>query len=276
MPGSANSGDDVLQRAVLALQNQRPNEAEWIAGDLLKKNPRHSRALHIFGCALLMQDRAKDAIAPLQEAARARHDPEIDTQLAIALRKAGQVEDALTRLKRAIKRRPPYAAAFHELGFVLFSMQRYDEAIDVLRRGLEVAPMMPEMSIQLGNVLLATKDRARAKAAFSRALAINPALPDALFGMGMAHQEDGEYEAASHCFRSYLAGRPNHHGAWMNLGHCLLELGQRDAGYGCFRRASRTGAVHPGKVLGAMVKSGHGRFWLKPSAAARFFKQPDG
>jgi tetratricopeptide (TPR) repeat protein len=187
----ADRNDDALQRAVFALNNQRPHDAELIAGALLKADPRHARALHIFGCALLMQGRAEDAIAPLESAARGRHDPEINTQLAIALRQAGRGEDALPRLKRAIKQQPPYPAAFRELGSLLFAMERHDEAIETLNRGLDVAPMMPDLSIQLGYVFLQVKNSAGAKAAFARALNISPNSSDALFGIAKAHRDAG-------------------------------------------------------------------------------------
>src|SRR4051794_1839598 len=100
-PGrGAAAGDDVLRRAMFELKNGRPAEAERIASEVLKRSPRDIGALHILGGAWLLQGRAADAIAPLQEAARVRHDPEIDTQLAIALRQAGRNDDAVNRLKR--------------------------------------------------------------------------------------------------------------------------------------------------------------------------------
>jgi tetratricopeptide (TPR) repeat protein len=271
-PGGARPGDDRLQRALAALQGGRPAEAERVAAEILKAEPRQPRALHVLGCALLMQGRAKDAIAPLEDAGRGRHDPEIDTQLAIALREAGRPDEALPKLKRAVKRKPPYPAAFHELGFLLFSMGRYDEAVEALSQGLQIAPMMPELSVQLGYVHLRRRNRQAAKIAFARALAISPSSHDALFGMAMAHSEDGEYAAAAECYRHCLAGRPDDPSLWLNLGHCLLALGQTDAGNDCFRNAARGNPSGHGQALTSLVKSGRGRFWLKPSAAARFFK----
>jgi tetratricopeptide (TPR) repeat protein len=270
--GGGADRSDTVARAMFALNGQRPQEAQRIAEEVLKSNPRHARALHIFGCALLMQGRAQDAIAPLESAARGRHDPEIETQLAMALSQVGRQEDALTRLKRAIKRQPPYAAAFHGLGGLLLAMERHDEAITVLRRGVEIAPMLPEMFTQLGYALLRRKNQAEAKAAFNRALAISPGSPDALFGAGKAHYDTGENEAAADYFRRGLMGRPDDDNAWLHLGHCLLALGQRDAGYDCFRTAARGDPRRYGKALASLTTSGRGRAWLKPSAAARFLR----
>jgi tetratricopeptide (TPR) repeat protein len=264
--------DDALQRAMRALGGNRPNEAEQIARDVLNADRRNAKASYVLGSALVMRGRPLDAVAPLEDAARGRHDPQSDTMLAIALRQAGRAEEAYSRLKRTTKRQPPYAAAFLELGRLLASMERHDEAAEALTRGFEVAPMMPEMSIQLGYVLLRRRHFADAKAAFARALAIVPDSPDALFGIGQAHQENGESQAAADYFRRYLIVNPGDQGAWVRLGLCLLALGQRDAGNDCFRTVARRDSKGFGSALASLVKSSRGRFWLKPSDAARFLR----
>jgi tetratricopeptide (TPR) repeat protein len=273
LASGASRSDEAVQRALFALNNQRPNEAQRIAGEVLKVDPRNARALQILGCALLIQGRPQDAVVPLETAARAGHDPEIDTQFAIALRRVGRNEDALARLRRAIKRRPPYAEAFHDLGSLLFALGRYDEAVEALNRGLDVAPMMPELSIQLGYAFLEMRNRTGAKAAFARALGISPGSPEALFGIAKAHQEIRENRAAAEYFRRYLASKSDHWGAWLSLGHCLLELGELDAGYECFRTAARGDPKRYRNAIASLVKSARGRFWLKPSKAAQSLLQ---
>ena len=179
-------------------------------------------------------------------------------------------EDAVGRLKLAIKRHPTDAAAFNELGYLLVLMGRYDEAADVLTQGLQIAPTMPQLSIQLGYAELSRRNCANAKVAFARALDIAPGSPTALFGMAKAHQEVGENRAAAEYFRRCLISRPGDADIWLSLGHCLLELGDRDAGYECFRTASRGDPKRYGCALASLVKSARGRFWVKPSAAAQF------
>jgi tetratricopeptide (TPR) repeat protein len=273
-PGHSGAvgNDDALQRAMRALDGHRLNEAEQIARDVLNADRRNAKALYVLGSALLMQGRPLDAIAPLEDAARGRHDAQSDTMLAIALRQAGRAEDAFSRLKRTTKRQPPYAAAFLEFGRLLASMERHAEAAEALRHGVEVAPMMPEMSIQLGYVLLRRRDFGGAKSAFARALAIVPDSADALFGIAQAHQENGESQAAADYFRRYLIVSPGDPTAWVRLGLCLLALGQRDAGHDCFRTVARRDAKGFGSALSSLVKSSRGRFWLKPSDAARFLR----
>jgi tetratricopeptide (TPR) repeat protein len=264
--------DDLLRQAKFALDSNRPQEAQRLVQQVLKNDPRHAKALHILGCALLMQDRISDAIAPLEAAARALRDPETETLLAIALRRTGRNEDAFSRLKRATKRQPPFGAAFHELGFLLFSMERHDEAIEVLSRGRELLPMMPELSILLGNVFLACRDFSVAHIHFGQALDISPNSSDAMYGLATTHWRLCQYQAAADLFRRLLMRNPDDVNTWLSLGHCLLELGQRDAGYDCFRTAARGNPKRYGSALASLVNSGRSRFWLRPSAAQRFLR----
>jgi tetratricopeptide (TPR) repeat protein len=264
-PGAA------LQRARVALNSDRPQDAERIADEILKLDPRNGTALQVRGCALLMQKRAADALAPLQAAAQSLRDAETDTLLAMALRQTGRTEQALSRFKRATKRQPPYAPAFHELGYLLMSLANYAEAIAALRRGLEIAPMMPQLSVQLGEVLLRCRSYGEAKTAFARALEIAPNSADALFGLAKAHQSLGERTQAATCYRRCLVLTPQDGACWLNLGHCLLRLGEIEAGYDCFRSAVRGDPQRYGKALTSLAASGRGKLWLKPSAAAQFF-----
>lgn len=273
--GGGPSGDDPLAPAVFALNNRRPQDAERIAGEVLKAHPRHSRALHILGHALLMQGRPNDVLAVVEPAARGLHDPAVDTQIAIALHRTGRDEEALSRLRRAIKQRPPFPPAFNELGGLLASLKRYDKAIETLSRGLEIAPAMPELSIQLGYLFLERRRSAEAKAAFARALAIVPDTPAALWGMGKAHQQIGENGPAVDYFRRCLRQAPNDAGTWLNLGTSLLETGELDAGYECFRTAARGDQKRYYAALTTLAKAGRGRFWLWPKAAERFLQGDD-
>src|ERR1700716_3351414 len=92
---------DALQRAAAALQNRRPDEAERIAAEVLAKEPQHPGASHLLGVALVEQGRPREAIAPLEEAARRRSDAVVETHLAMALRQVGRSAQAIATLERA-------------------------------------------------------------------------------------------------------------------------------------------------------------------------------
>jgi tetratricopeptide (TPR) repeat protein len=216
----------------------------------------------------MAQKRPRDAIAPLDEAARRSANPELETQLAIALREIGRTDESLSWLYRAIEREPAHARAFQELGNLLRTKRRYVEAESVLKRGLEAAPTVPELSLVLGGVCLDRADSSGAKIAFARALSMAPGNADALVGFGVALQYEGDFARAAERFRRVLAHDPAHHRARMNLGYCLIELGSVDEGIACLRAAVEAAPHNYGNALRMLISAGRGRFWLKRSAAA--------
>jgi tetratricopeptide (TPR) repeat protein len=257
-----------LARAVAAGNSGNLSEAERIVRDVLAKNPHQLEALQLLGALLMGQKRPREAVAPLEEAARNSADPELETHLARALREIGRADDALKWLYRAIEREPAHARAFQEAGDLLRALRRYAEAEAVLKRGLEAAPTVPELSLALGGVYLDRAESANAKIAFARALALAPAHPDALLGFGIALQYEGEFARAAERFRRVLARDLGHNRARMNLGYCLIELGQVDEGIACLRAAVQAAPHNYGSALRMLISAGRGRFWLKRSAAA--------
>jgi len=259
---------EALARAMAAADSGNLSEAEGIARDILARSPQHSGALQFLGAMLMAQKRPRDAVAPLEEAARRSADPQLETHLAIALRESGRTDEALTWLYRAVERQPVYARAFQELGNLLRTKRRYVEAEAVLKRGVEAAPTVAELSLVLGGVCLDRADSPGAKIAFARALSMVPGNADALVGFGVALQYEGDFGRAAERFRRVLAHDPGHHRARMNLGYCLIELGQVDDGIACLRAAVEAVPHNYGSALRMLISAGRGRFWLKRSAAA--------
>jgi tetratricopeptide (TPR) repeat protein len=258
-----------LQWATGAINHGRPEDAERFVRHVLDGIPQHPKALYLLGFALLQQNRAAEAVVPLEKAARALQDPAVETRLAIGLRQIGRTDDALLRLRRAIKRRPAHPEAFHELGYLLFSSGQHGEAIEVLEHGIGLAPAAVELPLLLGVIHHARSDHAKARAAVSKALAIAPDHPDAHYGLGAILVDDAEYaQAAEHLQRS-LASNPADVQARLKLGACLLELGRSDDALANFRAAVRSDPRFYHLALTLVSCSGRGRFWLRPSAAAK-------
>ena len=265
----ASEIEATLQWATAAVNQGRGEDAERLAREVLGRIAQHPTALHLLGCALLLQGRPAQAVAPLEKAARARQDPAIETQLAIALRQVGRTDDALARVTRATKRRPAHAEAFHELGFQLFSMRRFDEAIAAIEHGLEALPGAVELCVLLCGILHMQRDRAKAKTAYARALAIEPDNAGAQYGMGAVLTDDSEFAPAAEHLRRSLAANPGDLQARIKLGVCLLELGRADEALGYLRTTVRNDPQFYGSALKLVSSAGHGRFWLRPSTARK-------
>jgi tetratricopeptide (TPR) repeat protein len=261
--------DRTMQWGMGALNSGRGEDAERLARQVLAQVPQHPTALYLLGCALLLRGRPSEAIAPLEKAARARQDPAIETQLAIALRQTGRVDDALARATRAAKRRPAHAEAFQELGFQLFTRQRPDDAIAAIEHGLEALPRSVDLWVLLGGIHKAQREPAKAKAAFARALAIDADCAAAHYGMGDVLIDDGEFASAAEHLRRALAAAPGDVQAKLKLAVSLLELGRSDDALGFLRAAVRSDQRFYGSALKLVSSAGRGRFWLRPSTAKK-------
>jgi len=264
----AARGTEALRQAVAAGQGGNLAEAERIVRSVIAKHPQHVEALQLLGGVLMAQQRPREAVSPLQDAARLSANPEIEMHLAIALREAGHTDEAVASLFRAIEREAPSPRAFQLLGDLLRAKRRYAEAEIVLQRGLASAPTVPELSLLLGGVCLDRADHAGAKVAFARALSMVPGNTDALMGFGIALQYEGDFTRAAERFRRVLAADPAHPRARLNLGYCLLELGHMDDGIACLRAAVQAAPQNYGNALKMLISAGRGRFWLRRSAAA--------
>jgi tetratricopeptide (TPR) repeat protein len=269
--------DDILRLGVKAIEEQRASDAERLAREALARDSRHAGAMHLLGVALLMQERVREAVAPLEQAAREKTGAQIETHLAKALLQLGRSNDALTRLQRAIECQPPFAPAFQELGILLCSMRRFDEAESVFRRGLQADPTSMELSLDLGRFYIIRADAKNAKMAFARVLANAPRDPRALHGLGAALLYEGEIERAVERFRQVLAVQPGHLRAQLDLVHCLMQLGHSEDAIASLRAMVRAAPQNYGQALRAVVSAGRGRFWIRRSAAAQFLNssQPE-
>jgi Flp pilus assembly protein TadD len=271
-PHRPSASDHALERATLALQMRRPNEAEWIAADVLKANRGHVVAATILGRALMMQNRAGEAIAPLERAARRSGDPGIETLLAAALGAAGRRDEALDQLRKTTARRPAFAPAFLEHAGQLARTGKLDEAVVVLERGLTLAPEAIDLQKDLALLLLKRNDRARARAILLHVLAAVPGRPDVLAGLAQVMHLDGEYAAAADVYRRVLALQPDDTITRADLGRCLLEMGERDMGEANIRMATGGRPQMIGRAVMSLAAASHGRFFLRPSAAVKFLR----
>jgi predicted Zn-dependent protease len=263
-------GNPAIDRAILAFQMQRFDEAERLASGLLKSDRGNILAAQILGRALLMQNRPDEAIDPLQRAARRSDDPEVETLLAVVRAAAGQRDAALEQLRRTTARRPPFPPAFLELGNQLRKIGRFDEGIAVLESGLKLTPDAVDMQIGLGYLYVARNDRAKARALFLQVRAAAPGRHDAIVALAKVMAVDGEYAEAAGLYRHALGLQPDDAVTQVNLGKCLLELGQRDAGEATLRAATRGSVQLAGQAITALAAAPHGRFFLRPSAVAKF------
>lgn len=263
---------ELLSRAALALQMQRFVEAEQLASELLKANRTNTAGISILARALLAQNRAEEAIAPLEKAARRSNDAEVETLLAAVLGNAGRRAEAIDQLRKTTSRHPTFLPAFQELAGQLVKAGEFGEAAAVLDGALALAPGNVNLQLDLARVCLARNDRSKARDILNVVRVAAPANPEILIELGRAMLLDGEYAAAADAYRHALALRPDDALTRADLGACLLEMDEREAGEAALRSALRGRPHMLGRTTYALAASSHGRFFFRPSAVSKFLQ----
>jgi tetratricopeptide (TPR) repeat protein len=123
--------------------------------------------------------------------------------------------------------------------------------------------------VLLGGICQARHDRAGARAAYARALSISPNLASAHYGMGAVLMTEAAYAQAVEHFRFASMNNPGDVQAQFKLAASLLEAGKTEDAVALLRSAVRADPQRYATSLKLMLSSGRGRFWLRPSAAAR-------
>ena len=274
-PFNAPSGnaEHALHMAILALQRQRPDEAERIAAEVLKREPSHPAAAGILGRAMMLQNRAAEAIPVLEQAARRGNDSAVEAQFADALVATGRRDEALAQLRRTMARRPAFLPSFVMYARYSAETGAYADAIAALQQGLTIFPGAWELQNELALKHIKINDRAAARAVLVQALAATPRHPYLLMTLGQLLYLNGEYAAAADAYQSVLAANPGDAAARKNLGTCRLEMGTRAAGEADLRAAVRAAPQLAGHAVAALALASHGRFFLRLSAAMDFLRK---
>jgi thioredoxin-like negative regulator of GroEL len=93
--------------------------------------------------------------------------------------------------------------------------------------------------------------------------------------MGTVLMAEAAYARAAEHFRFASISSPGDLQARLKLASCMLETGHSDAAMALLRPVAGGGPQHFAMSLKLVLTSGRGRFWLKPSAAARAFAERD-
>ena len=261
-----------LERAALALRMRQFAEAERLAAEILRASRTDTAAVSILAHSLIAQDRGNEAVAPLEKALRRGGDPGLEILLGAALGGAGRRGEAIEQLRRTATRRPPFPPAYQELAGQLAKAGRIDEAIAAMESGLALLPENIDLQLDLSRLLVLRNQRHKARAILLKAREAAPGRPDILTALARVLLLDGDYSSSADAYRHALALRPDDAMTRADLAACLLEMGERDAGEANLRLALRGQPQMLGRTTYALAYSSHGRFFFRPSAAAKFLQ----
>jgi len=235
---TAPGAQPALARAMTALQAGRFDEAAAVCTELLARTPRDSKALHLFGVALLKAGRTAEAADALERAARIEPtNAELYANLGAAQRAAGHPAKAVASLKRAIALRPAFAPARFNLGNALGDLGRHEEAAAAYRDTLALDSGHAGARNNLGLALVALGRSDEAEAMFRSSLATHPGQRDANLSLARILRRRGDLAGALACLDAACAAAPGDPGSQSERGVVLVELDRAAEGVAALEQA---------------------------------------
>ncbi len=241
-------------------------QADATCRAILSYTPQEHRALHLLGIIAYQQGNLPEAIARIEQAARACPDraeyhsdlgelhrlhgnpaaaashcrtalalrpefPDAQNNQGLAFQALGREDEAERAFRAAIEQAPGFALAWNNLANLLRQLDRTDEAIAAFRQALTVQPDHVQARLNLGQLLLEQEDRHlldEALAHCHRAVELAPNLAEAHNNLGNVLRARGAYTEAEACYQWALQLAPGLAMTLNNMGQACQEQGRFD------------------------------------------------
>jgi len=208
------------------------------------------------GYLLTRQDKAREAVAPLEQAARL--DPRnAPTQMLLgnAYLSSDRPDDALAALRAADSLAPNQFFTQLGLGFAHSSLYHNEEALAAFNAALRLQPQSPEALAGLGGVYTRTGRYREAEDSLARALALKPDSPNVLLSQCYLFYAQGQYPRFVEAARQAARAAPQNAAAQTMLGAALAITGDMAGGLRAVREGVRLEPENywPHHVLGFIL-----------------------
>jgi len=172
---------------------------------------------------------------------------------AIALLKQGNLPAAEAACLEVLKRDPRHADALNLAGLLATQLGQLDEGISRLRRAVAIKPKDAAIHGHLGLALVKRGHDAEAMASFEKSLALNPNSPETVLNYGQLLLHVGRAADALPVFDRLIADKANYAEAHHQRGRVLMELGQLETALSAHEKALGLHPDSPDYLVGIAV-----------------------
>ena len=189
------------------------------------------------GLLLMQQNKAKEAVGPLEQAARlAPQNTTTQMVLGNAYVATDRPEEGLAALRAAD---PNQFFTQFGMGYAHLALYRVEEAVAAFTAALRLNPQSAEALVGLGNAYVRLSRYREAEDAYARAAAMNPASADALLGQCYLYYARGQYPKLVETAQQAARIAPQSAAVQTMLGAALATTGEMTAGARAVREALR-------------------------------------
>jgi len=150
-------------------------------------------------------------------------NPDLYLNLLDALSRQGKNEDALTQVKKGIKKFPNVAQLEIAQSQLLINLNLFDDARDLSFGLVKKYPKIGAVHYNMGNVHMHAGYEGKALESFKRAVEFHPNLAEAHYNIGVLYYRKGNLKMAEQKWIETLKYNPNLISALINLGNIKLD-----------------------------------------------------
>jgi tetratricopeptide (TPR) repeat protein len=159
--------------------------------------------------------------------------------LGLALRKQGQLEEAIANYRKALSIWPGFPEALTNLGEAYVSQKRFSEAVLPLDEAVRLNPDSAEARTNLANALTGRGDMVAAETQYREALRLQPDSANAHAGLATALANQHREGEALREYQDAIRLRPDSPDIHFNFAQMLVASGRTDEALGEFAETVR-------------------------------------
>jgi tetratricopeptide (TPR) repeat protein len=258
MAAQSSSAASILSRAQTLAAAHQYEQANEALSALVQSEPQNALAWQQLGQVQLQQQLYGDAMRSFQDAlainphAKASQQGEIHAavQDALAIRAAGDQDDALAKLLEAIKVVPDSPELLTDFGIQADSMNIYQDADKALTKAHRLDPSNLKTLYALAHVELDEQNMPAAEKHLREYLQKRPDDATARYGLGhLLHMLSKDDEAITQLKRS-IALQPQQIASYYELGVIALDRGNNTEAQSEFTHVLKLNPYHGGALTG--------------------------
>ena len=230
--------DRTLKLGLQLHQARRFDEARQCYHKILRSDPAHPDANHLFGLLAHQQGQHETAVEHIQRALqKLPANGQYLNSFGAACQALGKVDEAQRAFERSIAAQPRYADPYNNLGTVLYSQGKFAQAEAIYKQALALKPDFADAHLNLAAVYQALHRYDEAETHLQSALRVAPQNALAWNNLGNVHKGREHLSNAVHCYQRALAIDPKYAAGWGNLALALQAQGEWESAIAAFDRS---------------------------------------
>ncbi len=154
-----------------------------------------------------------------------------DLHEALALHRAGRLDEAAQGYRQILVSEPGHADCLHLLGMIAYQSGDHEQAVSLIRAAIAIHATASSYYSNLGNVLRTQEKLAEAEACFRQSLALRPDQAEVQLNLGNMLKAQGAVDAALTCYRRARSLNPELAEASVAESMTLLLQGEFGTGW---------------------------------------------